>query len=71
LTAGYLPPSVTTRLSVFGSGVTFDDGTIIRNITVTDLSELGEYPYLMMLPATTPAPCHLIEAYQGADYLGR
>jgi hypothetical protein len=71
LTAGNLPDSVSLWLTVFRGTVTFDDGSVAREVTGADLSELGEYQYRLIQPPSDYAPCHYIEAYQDEVFLGR
>ena len=70
LTTGYFPASATIQMSVFKSGVTFDDGLVNRTVGLGDLDERGEYIYQMYLaPGVEGGPCHSIAVLQGAGFI--
>ena len=49
----------------FKAGVTFEDGTLERVITLEDLDELGRYRYRMLLPPDVPgSACHYYQIRQ-------
>jgi len=66
-----VPADVDIQIRIFIGGVTFDDMSIERWITLTDLNELGEYYFRMYHPNSVSASaCHYIKAYQNGVYLG-
>ena len=71
LVAKAVPADVDIQLHIFVGGVTFDDLSIERWITATDLNELGEYNFRMIRPnSVRTSACHTIRAYQNGVYLG-
>jgi len=66
-----VPDDVDIQIRIFIGGVTFDDMSIERWITLADLNELGEYYFRMYHPNSVSASaCHYIKAYQNGVYLG-
>jgi len=71
LMAWNLPSTVTVQLRIFVGGVTFDDGTIIKNITASDFDDLEEYEHQIIKSASCyTGPCHYIRVYQEGVLLG-
>jgi hypothetical protein len=53
---------------VIVAGVTFDDGTIYRELTPADLDELEQYKLRFIRPAgVQTAVCHDIAIFQGTE----
>ena len=62
---------VDIELHIFVGGVTFDDMTLTRWITSSDIDELGEYTFRLIRAASVGASvCHTIKAYQDGVFLG-
>ena len=71
LVAKNVPSTVAIQLVVVTGGVTFDDLTLQRWIGVGDLSDIGEYYFRMIRPASVgSSTCHSIKAYQDGVLLG-
>ena len=71
LVTGNFPASANITVSIFKSGVTFEDGTVTRVLGQGDLDERGEYIYNMyMSPSVVGGPCHHIYVTQGAEQVG-
>ncbi|MDD4735771.1 MAG: hypothetical protein PHP44_06665 [Kiritimatiellae bacterium] len=65
LSLGNIPADLDVRLNIFVGGVTFDDGTISRQLTAADFDENGIYTYHMIQSAESKTSvCHTTEFYQ-------
>jgi hypothetical protein len=59
-------PDLVVAVEIFVGGVTFDDGTIYKELTATDFDQLGRAKIRFIRPATArTATCHTIKVYQG------
>ncbi len=66
-----LADTVRIRLEIFVSGVVFEDGTTVKDVTLTDFDELGRYHYRFIRGAGVGASvCHRTKLYDGNTYLG-
>ena len=65
-----LPDTVRIHLTVAPAGVSFDDGTIVRDITAADFDELGVYVYHMLRTDPQLSICRNTTVYQGAAVVG-
>lgn len=66
-----VPPDVDIELRVIVSGVTFDDLSLVRRLSGSDLFEAAEYSYRLIHPDWQSASaCHTIISYQGGENLG-
>ena len=67
----FIPSDIVVKMDVFVAGVTFDDGTIHREVQASDFNSLGEYRYHLIRPAgCRTSACHRVKVYQGTTYLG-
>ena len=68
---GKLPDNLSIRIEIFRAGVTFDDGTIVREISAADFDETGRYYYPMIKPAELRgSTCHRTKIYIGGVFYG-
>ncbi|WOO39342.1 LamG-like jellyroll fold domain-containing protein [Rubellicoccus peritrichatus] len=66
-----LPASIRIELDIFVSGVVFEDGTTVKDVTLDDFDELGRYFYRFIRGANVGASvCHRTKLYDGSTYLG-
>lgn len=66
-----LPADVDIELSIFVSGVTFDDLTLMRTVPGASLPGAGDYRFSMLHPnGRAGSTCHTMKAYQGGVLLG-
>jgi hypothetical protein len=66
-----LPVGVTIQLHIFVAGVTFEDGTIDKALTVADFDALGRYKVRFNYPkGTQSSVCHTMSVKQGNVVLG-
>ena len=68
-------PDVTVELRIIMGGVTFEDGTIVKELTAADFNELGECKVRAILPTYVgghayPAVCHVRLIYQDGVLIG-
>jgi hypothetical protein len=64
-------PQVTVRLEIVVGGVTFDDGTLVKDLTAADFNELGQASVRFLRPADVQTSvCHMIKAYQNGMLVG-
>jgi regulation of enolase protein 1 (concanavalin A-like superfamily) len=64
-------PQVTVRLEIVVGGVTFDDGTLVKELGPGDFNELGQASVRFLRPADVQTSvCHMIKAYQNGVLLG-
>jgi hypothetical protein len=64
-------PNVTVQIRVIVGGVTFDDGTIFKELTAGDFDALGQCKIRFLMPAgTVTANCHSIKILQGTAHVG-
>jgi hypothetical protein len=66
-----IPGDVRVEIAIFVAGVTFDDLSVVRNLTAATIGEAGDYTFLLIHPNSVAASvCHTIRCYQGGVYLG-
>ncbi|OGV74147.1 MAG: hypothetical protein A3K19_20965 [Lentisphaerae bacterium RIFOXYB12_FULL_65_16] len=65
-----LPDSVRVNITVFPSGISFDDGTTVRDVFRADLDDTGRYVYHMLRADTALSICRITRIYQGAAIVG-
>ncbi|MGB0370137.1 MAG: PA14 domain-containing protein [Opitutales bacterium] len=54
-----VPEDLSLEITIFKSGVTFDDGTITRTVTAEDFDESGRYRfYMLRSPSVKGGNCH-------------
>ena len=64
-------PDLNLQLKIIVGGVTFDDGTIIREMAAGDFDLLGQGTVRFLMPAwVQTANCHVAQVYQGAVPVG-
>jgi hypothetical protein len=64
-------PGVTVRVQTHAGGVTFDDGTVLKELTAADFDELGQAAVRFLKPASAKTSvCHRTTVWQGAVFLG-
>ncbi len=64
-------PELTVRVDLHVGGVVFEDGTITKQLTVTNFDELGQARIRFIRPATAKTSvCHRTRIYQGPILLG-
>ena len=64
-------PQVTVRLEIVVGGVTFDDGTLVKELTAADFNELGQASVRFLRPVDVQTSvCHMIKAYQNGVLVG-
>lgn len=64
-------PEVTVRLKIVVAGVTFEDGTVVKDLTADDFDQIGECKVRLILPAEAfTAACHTLLVYQGELLIG-
>jgi len=57
--------------NIFVGGITFEDGTIDKELASSDFNEIGEAKVRYIRPATSETSiCHTIKGYQGTAFLG-
>ncbi len=67
-----LPADAVVNLKIFVGGVTFEDGTVEKNLTAADFSATGEYVYFLVRPkACTTSVCHTTKVYQAGVLVGQ
>ena len=67
-----VPDDLTLTLRVFKSGVTFEDGTVVRELTKDDFDENGRYQYYMLrAPGVGGGTCHSARYHQGGQTLSQ
>jgi regulation of enolase protein 1 (concanavalin A-like superfamily) len=66
------PDDAIIRLEIFKTGVTFEDGTRIRELTNVDFTEYGTYKYTMIkLDSVIGSACHNVKIYQNGNLVGQ
>ncbi len=64
-------PQVTVRLEIVVGGVTFDDGTLVKELTAADFDELGQASVRFLRPVDVQTSvCHMTKAYQNGVLVG-
>jgi hypothetical protein len=64
-------PDITVHVDVIVAGVTFDDGTIHKELTPEDFDELGQHKLRFLMPADVQtATCHVLNVWQGSEFVG-
>ena len=67
-----VPDDLALTLRVFKSGVTFEDGTMVRELTKDDFDENGRYQYYMLrAPGVGGGSCHSVRYHQGGQTLSQ
>ena len=68
----YLPPDVEVQIDVFAAGVTLDDYTIGRQLTVGDFDPTGEYAFRLFHPNEREgSTCYRIKIFQNGQEIGQ
>jgi hypothetical protein len=71
LQLGNVTPDIRVVLTIFVSGVTFEDGTLVKVLTAADFDADGVCRYrLLQSPGSTSSTCHTTRIYQGSTYVG-
>ncbi len=69
--AKHLPVGVEVQIDVFAAGVTLDDYTIQRTLTVNDFSAIGEYTFRLFHPNERKgSACYNTDVYQADRKIG-
>jgi hypothetical protein len=64
-------PGVTVKVQSHAGGITFDDGTVVKDLTAEDFDELGQASVRFLKPASAKTSvCHRTTAWQGGVFLG-
>lgn len=64
-------PGVVIRLSIFVSGVLFDDGSVVKDLAAEDFNELGECSVRLIQPSwCKTAVCHSVIALEDGLAIG-
>jgi len=72
LVLGPVLPDIIVRITIFVGGVTFDDGTVIKNLTQADFNALGETHVRFLRPGSArTSACHVTRAYQSNAWVGQ
>ncbi len=62
---------VVFNLRIFVAGITFDDGTIEKNLSAPDFDELGMAKvHFIYPPEARTSVCHNLKLYQNGEYMG-
>ena len=71
LQVGNVSPDLRVVLTIFVSGVTFDDGTLTKILTADDFDDDGVCKYyLLQSPGSKTSTCHKTHFYQGDELIG-
>ena len=71
LQLGNITPDIRIVLTIFVSGVTFEDGTLVKVLTAADFDADGVCRYrLLQSPGSTTSTCHTTRIYQDSAYVG-
>jgi hypothetical protein len=63
--------NITLQIRVIVGGVTFDDGTILKELTAADFDSLGQCKVRFLLPAgVQTSDCHATRIFQGSTLVG-
>jgi hypothetical protein len=66
-----VPSHILVRFEIFVGGITFDDGTIVKELTAADFNQLGEARVRFIRPASAQTSvCHRTKIYQGGVMIG-
>jgi hypothetical protein len=66
-----VPLDILIRIEIFVGGITFDDGTIVKELTAADFDNLGQYTVRFIRPATAQTSvCHRTKVYQAGVLIG-
>jgi hypothetical protein len=64
-------PNATLHVSMLAGGITFDDGTIVRDVSANDFDILGESKLRFLMPASAEtANCHTISVTDDGVVVG-
>ncbi len=62
---------VTVRLEMIVGGVTFDDGSVVKELTLADFDELGQCPVRFIRPAAAQTSiCHVLKVFENEAFIG-
>jgi len=64
-----VPADLRIVLTIFATGITFENGSIEMVLTADDFDGNGVARYRIIMPQTYTATCHHINFYQGNAYL--
>ena len=68
---GNITPEIRVVLSIFVSGVTFEDGSLVKILTFADFDADGVCRYRpLQTPGATTSTCHTTRIYQSNVYVG-
>jgi hypothetical protein len=71
LQVGNITPDIRVVLTIFVSGVTFEDGTLVKVLTYEDFDADGVCRYrFLQSPGATTSTCHNTRYYQGDVLIG-
>ena len=71
LQLGNVTSDIRVELKIFVSGVTFEDGALVKVLTYEDFDENGLCVYrLLQSPGSTTSTCHTTRIYQGGIHVG-
>jgi len=66
-----IPSDIVIRLEIFVGGITFDDGTILKELTAKDFNALGQCAVRFISPATArTSVCHRTKVYRAGVLIG-
>ncbi|MGA2661306.1 MAG: PA14 domain-containing protein [Verrucomicrobiota bacterium] len=66
-----LLPQVGVRVEILVGGVTFDDGTLVKELSASDFNELGQASVRFLRAAGVPTSiCNIVKAYQNDVLVG-
>ncbi|MGO9199258.1 MAG: PA14 domain-containing protein [Limisphaerales bacterium] len=66
-----LLPQVRVRVEILVGGVTFDDGTLVKELSASDFNELGQASVRFLRPADVQTSvCNIVKAYQNDVLVG-
>ena len=66
------PPDLRLVVRIFVGGITFDDGSIEKTLTLADFDEVGRTTLKFIMPfEATSSVCHRIYVYSGDEFLGQ
>ena len=67
-----VPDDLELTLRIFKSGVSFEDGSLVRELTKADFDENGRYQfYMLRAPGVVGGSCHSARYHQGSETIGQ
>ena len=64
-------PQLMVRIDIVVGGITFDDGTVVKELTPPDFNALGEARVRFIQPASAKTSvCNMVRVYQGDSLIG-